>query len=57
MKFEIRKHLEKQLEWFGKRGICWHVTVLSFNVNGMLKTKVLMHTLDNTRFKFSVRNF
>jgi hypothetical protein len=47
MKFEKLKYLEKQSEWYGKRGICWHISVLAFNVNGKLKTISLMHTLDN----------
>ncbi|PFX12332.1 hypothetical protein AWC38_SpisGene23731 [Stylophora pistillata] len=35
MKFQPRKYLDKQCEWFGKRGLSWHVTsvILKHDVN------------------------
>lgn len=37
MKFLARKYRESQTEWFGKRGISWHISVASRRVNGELE--------------------
>jgi hypothetical protein len=47
MKFESTKHLEKQDEFYGKRGLTWHITVLAFNEKTKLQTLTLVHLLEN----------
>ena len=39
--------MEKQSEWFGKKGLSWHVSVLAFNENEKLKTLTLVHLFEN----------
>jgi hypothetical protein len=48
MKFEETKHLEKQDEFYGKKGMSWHITVLAFNENRKLKTITLVHLIEDT---------
>ena len=47
MNFEIAKYMETQQEWYGKRGLSWHITVLAFNEYGKLKSLTLVHLFDN----------
>ena len=49
MKFEIKKSMETQQEWYGKRGLSWHITVIVFNEDGILKTLTLVHLFDNAK--------
>jgi hypothetical protein len=46
MKFEVSKFMDKQQEFYAKRGISWHVSVLAFNENEFLKTLAIVHLLD-----------
>ena len=49
MKFEETKYLEKQDEFYAKRGMTWHITVLAFNENKRLKTLTLVHLIEETQ--------
>lgn len=51
MKFLPLKYREKQSEWFGKRGLSWHVsTVISVDVNsGDLELKTYAHLFDASK--------
>ena len=42
------KSREKQEDWFGKRGISWHVAVVVFLENDVLKTLKFVHTFKST---------
>ena len=37
MKFLPQKYRESQTDWFGKRGISWHVSVVYRRVNGVVQ--------------------
>lgn len=41
------KYREKQEDWFGKRGISWHVSVVAFLENDVLKTLKFVHTFNS----------
>ena len=47
IKFKIKKFIEPQKEFFCKRGLVWHVTVLAFNVNNTLQTLSIVHCFTN----------
>jgi hypothetical protein len=47
MKFEVSKFMETQQEFYAKRVISWHVSVLAFNENGFLKTLAIVHLLEH----------
>ena len=49
MKFEETKYLEKQDEFYAKRGMTWHIPVLAFNENKRLKTLTLVHLIEETQ--------
>lgn len=45
MKFMPSEYREAQSQFFGKRGISWHVTVCHRKVDGKLKSQTLIHVL------------
>lgn len=48
MKYEPRKFRESQSEWFGKRGIPWHITVATRRgSDGGLETMTLVHVFES----------
>lgn len=49
MKFLQLKYREKQSDWYGKRGLSWHIsTVISFNASsGSLQLKSYAHLFDS----------
>ncbi|XP_035678162.1 uncharacterized protein LOC118416978 [Branchiostoma floridae] len=47
MKFIPQKYRESQMDWFGKRGISWHIAVAQRYCNGMFETKTFVHIFDS----------
>lgn len=56
MKFQQKKYREKQSEWFGKRGLSWHVSsVISKQASGSIQVQSYVHLIDScTQEWFSV---
>ena len=46
MKFLPRLYRESQGEWFGKRGISWHVTVALTKRSGDIETQAFIHIVE-----------
>lgn len=47
MKFLPEKYRETQADWFAKRGISWHISVVVRKVNGKLQHQVFVHIAEN----------
>ena len=47
MKFLPRKYRESQSDWFGKRGISWHISVAVRRHNNQLESQGLIHIVQN----------
>lgn len=47
MKFLPRKYRESQSDWFGKRGISWHISVAVLRHNNQLESQGLIHIIQN----------
>ena len=47
MKFLPRPYRESQGEWFGKRGISWHVTVTLRKRSGDIETQAFIHIVEH----------
>ena len=45
MKYLPRKYHESQTDWFGKRGIPWHISVAFTRVDGEIKMLTFCHIL------------
>ena len=43
MKFLPKKYRESQSDWFGKRGISWHISVATRKLHGQLQTLTFVH--------------
>jgi hypothetical protein len=43
MKFLPMKYRESQSDWFGKRGISWHISVVARKVDGHLQSQSFVH--------------
>ena len=48
MKFIPRTYRESQTDWFGKRGISWHISVATRKVGGNLQNLTLVHVFDKS---------
>lgn len=48
MKFLPEKYRETQADWFGKRGISWHISVVARKVQGQLQHQTLIHIVKNS---------
>ncbi len=48
MKFIPRKYRESQTDWFGKRGISWHVSVVTRKVDDKPQMLTLVHTFQKS---------
>ena len=47
MKFLPQKYRETQSDWFGKRGISWHISVVARKEDEKLQTQVFVHIVEN----------
>ena len=47
MKFLPTKYRESQSDWFGKRGISWHLSVVARKVNEQLQCQTFVHIIEN----------
>ena len=45
MKFLSQKYRESQADWFGKRGISWHISVVYRRVSGVLQWQGFIHII------------
>ncbi len=48
MKFLPQRFRETQSNWFGKRGLSWHISVVVRRVNGLLQTQTFVHILQSS---------
>lgn len=48
MKFLPQKYRETQTDWFAKRGISWHITVIVRKVDNKLQHQTFVHIVKNT---------
>lgn len=47
MKFLPTKYRESQSDWFGKRGISWHLSVVARKVDEQLQCQTFVHIIEN----------
>ena len=47
MKFVPQSHRESQTDWFGKRGISWHITVVARKKKGIVESQSFVHIVQN----------
>ena len=47
MKFLPTKYRELQSDWFGKRGLSWHVSVVARKVDRKLQSQAFVHIIEN----------
>ena len=48
------KYRESQCDWFGKRGISWHIRVVTRKNNRRYKSQSFVHIVENTSQDSSV---
>lgn len=48
MKFLPQRYRESQSDWFGKRGLLWHISVVARRVSGQLQTQTFVHILQSS---------
>lgn len=48
MKFIPQKYRESQTDWFGKRGISWHISVVYWKLNGVLQWQGFVHIIQSS---------
>lgn len=48
MKFLPQKYRETQADWFAKRGISWHISVVVRRVKGVLQHQAFVHIAENS---------
>lgn len=48
MKFLPHRFRETQSNWFGKRGISWHISVVVRRVSGQLQTQTFVHIIQSS---------
>jgi hypothetical protein len=48
MKFLPQKYRETQADWFAKRGISWHISVIVRKLEGKLQHQAFVHIVTNT---------
>ena len=49
MKFLPQKYRESQSDWFGKRGISWHITVVARKVQEHFQHQSFIHIVENSK--------
>ena len=48
MKFLPPRYRGTQSDWFGKRGISWHISVVARRVSGQLQTQTFVHIVKSS---------
>ncbi len=48
MKFLPQKYREIQADWFAKRGISWHISIVACKIGGVLQHQAFVHIVKNT---------
>lgn len=48
MKFIPQRFRESQSDWFGKRGISWHISVVVRRISGCLQSQTFVHILESS---------
>lgn len=54
MKFLPQKYRESQSDWFGKRGISWHISVIAWKKQGILQSQTMVHIVEHCNQDSSV---
>ena len=54
MKFLPLKYRETQSDWYAKRGISWHISVVARKVRGLFESQSFVHIVENTSQDSSV---
>ncbi|KAK3730271.1 hypothetical protein QZH41_016443, partial [Actinostola sp. cb2023] len=54
MKFLPQKFRESQTDWFAKRGISWHISVVAIKKDGKLLSQAFVHVVENCNQDASV---
>ena len=54
MNFLLVEYRESQSDWFGKRGISWHISVVTRKNNRRYKSQSFVHIVENTSQDSSV---
>ena len=54
MKFLPVKYREAQSDWYGKRGISWHISVVARKLNARFESQSFVHIVENTSQDTSV---
>lgn len=49
MKFLPQKYRESQSDWFGKRGISWHISVVARKIKQCFQHQAFVHVLENCK--------
>ena len=47
MKFLPQRYRESQADWFGKRGISWHISVVYHRLDGVLQWQGFVHIIES----------
>ena len=47
MKFIPQQYRKSQADWFGKRGIPWHISVVYRRVDGELQSQSFIHVIQS----------
>ena len=48
MEFLPTKYRESQSDWFGKRGLSWHISVVARKVDTKLQSQTFVHIIENS---------
>lgn len=54
MKFLPLKYRETQTDWYAKRGISWHISVVARKMKGLFESQSFVHIVENTSQDSSV---
>ncbi|PFX29456.1 hypothetical protein AWC38_SpisGene5756 [Stylophora pistillata] len=47
MKFLSQRYRELQIDWFGKRGISWHISVVYRRIEGVIQWQAFIHVIQS----------